>query len=76
MRQSIGDIIVIMRKLKNKLPFLTYWDTATSAIEYMANILQHTILRLPPFIQTPDHKPTTEHTINISDQSPMNVPTI
>ena len=56
LRQSVVNIIDILNKPNTQLPFLTYGDTTTSAID--ANLLQHTSPRAPSSTQTPDTNPT------------------
>ena len=75
LRQSIGDIIDILIKPNTQLPFSTYGDTTTSAVESITNLLQHAIPHSPQLIQTPEPNPTPEQTIPVPKQTLMNVPT-
>ena len=63
LQQSAGDILAILIKPKTQLPFLTYGDTTTRAMESIAKLLQHTILHVPPVILNPDPTPTPRPTI-------------
>ena len=58
LRQSVVNVLAILRNPKTQLPFLTYGDTTTSAVESIDNILQCAIPRVPPVIPTPDSTPT------------------
>ena len=58
LQQSVGDTLAILSKPKTQLPFLPYGDTTTSAVEPIANLLQHAIPRAPPVIPTPKPTPT------------------
>ena len=60
LQQSIGKILGILSKPKTQPPFLTYRDTATSAIESIAKLIQREIPRAPPIIPTSDPIPTSE----------------
>ena len=57
LQQSVGDILAILRKPKTQLPFLTYGDTTTSAVESIDKLLKCAIPRAPPVIPTPSPTP-------------------
>ena len=76
LQQSVGNILAILSKPKTQLPFLTYGDTTTSAVESITKILQRVIPRATPVIPTPDPTPTHEQIIPVPKKSPINVPTI
>ena len=75
-RQLVGNILAIISKPKTHLPFLTYGETTTSAVESSAKLLKRAIPRAPPFIPTPNLTPTHDQTIPAPKKSPINVPTI
>ena len=76
LQQSIGEILAILIKPKNQLPFSTYEDTTTSAVESISKLLQRAIPRAPPVILNLNPTPTPEQIIPVPKKCPMNVPAI
>ena len=73
LQKSIGNILAILSKPKTQIPFLTYGDITTSAVESIANILQCAIPCAPLDIPNPNPTPTPKHTTPVPEKLPMNV---